>query len=785
MMMLGNEVTVTPFILALDVVNNAIDFNGFLEYLRTVQKKDVTVLNAQEYGEVSHKSSSSKSKHHSKHTNDSSSGVVKGIRGKIDGELSKLLDAKKKISIAAEKATRGRALISNDRTRSRVAVAPVPRFEGRIDMLYVLLNFPYLPHQLRMMRKASLDVSFISIIPEGPIEPNAYVHHESASSKTPQKKAPIIGNELDFTQNPTVYPPARWQSLLGDASASVPFNEVHGDENHEKMFRILELEITRILRAKAAFAEFAKRCPMKNLPVVSPLPDLEIYRQWLIDHEGDYVNGLFAQLSQNRWKVAPARAPPTETELFNSTFAQCLHDSDRRVTFNTRREPITPFFQLDVVPPLFGLLYPLINWQIGPRNALDVQAFSEFLASPANFAAYAGQKFDQMVTAANKKYGLGLPLSYFDFQHWNLQREILNSPEYLIEVLEDVSLPEALFDDKTGVLWLLLLKPIPRTIGAFLTSAPVPLCLENITEYIEKVLERDPSLDKRSRNPPNPAQIIRDSLDFTPLLPSFDQSSGRCQCYKMPMSTSQSAQFTTPYFFDCGLQVKVIRSYTSGVVDFCYNFFYKSELEVVSTPNSFVILPYQGFRVLKVYGRSTTVLFNQQSISFDGSRATLSSTGERPLVVTIDGTFIFTSSKGFQVILFPNGSIAQNAEGHWVTIDKDGHSLDGIDRPSTAVTDCLTGRETGNKIHGGGQTDRIRLGSLGTNSRFSKSVMEGLNEVQFHWRQNSIDKYSVALRHRCQHRSEHRGHNFDLSCCELIVSIKSSFKRAWSNQQMN
>jgi hypothetical protein len=40
-----SEVTFKHFLLTLDVVKNAIDFNGFVEYLKTVEQKEVTIVN--------------------------------------------------------------------------------------------------------------------------------------------------------------------------------------------------------------------------------------------------------------------------------------------------------------------------------------------------------------------------------------------------------------------------------------------------------------------------------------------------------------------------------------------------------------------------------------------------------------------------------------------------------------------------------------------------------------------------------------------------------------------
>jgi hypothetical protein len=77
-------VYVTPFLLTLDVVNNAIDLNGFVEYLKTVQKKEVTIVNAQDFAEAPHKTPATKSKHHSKRISDSSPAIAQGIKNQID-----------------------------------------------------------------------------------------------------------------------------------------------------------------------------------------------------------------------------------------------------------------------------------------------------------------------------------------------------------------------------------------------------------------------------------------------------------------------------------------------------------------------------------------------------------------------------------------------------------------------------------------------------------------------------------------------------------------------------
>jgi hypothetical protein len=168
-------------------------------------------------------------------------------------------------------------------------------------MLLVLLNFPYLPHQLRLMRKSELEIAFISIVPEGQIETVQYIRRDSPIVKVPQKK-PILGNDLDFAQNPGVHPPARWQALITQAPTNIPFNEIPADENFERLFRTIELEVMKIDKARSDFDNFVKRFPMRRLPSVIPNVGISELKSYLGSHPDDLVGDCSHQF-RNRLRL--------------------------------------------------------------------------------------------------------------------------------------------------------------------------------------------------------------------------------------------------------------------------------------------------------------------------------------------------------------------------------------------------------------------------------------------------------------------------------------------------
>jgi hypothetical protein len=370
-----SEVTVTPFLIAIDVVNNAIDFPAFLDHLKSVQKKEVVIINAQDCNEGAHHKSGSKSRHSKQAPAEpSGSSIVRGLRTRVDGELAKALDAKKKALASTEKAARSK---SSSRSKSRANAIPVVYFEGRVDVLFVIQNYPYLPSHVRSMRKAGLDVSFISIVPPGDLTPNRYPGRPKAPA-TPQKKAPLVGSELDFTQNLTAYPPARWQMLTPTVSGGVAFVELLAEESPDRMFRSIESTVVKLVRGKEAYKEFSARCQMKLIPTAGGPPDTRAYTQYVSDREDDFVNGLFDQLRHHKWGVGPVPPPPTRSDHFKAIFGEFSRAANRRVTHTGLRELRIPSFDFPVEPSLHPWVYPLLHWQVGQHNALDAQALAAF-----------------------------------------------------------------------------------------------------------------------------------------------------------------------------------------------------------------------------------------------------------------------------------------------------------------------------------------------------------------------------------------------------------------------
>jgi hypothetical protein len=552
-------------------------------------------------------------------------------------------------------------------------------------MLFVILNFPYLPHQLRLLRKSNIDVSFLSIIPDGPITPAAYERHDSAT-KVPQKK-PILGNELDFTQNPSAYPPARWQAIIAQAPASVAFNEVRGDEMFEKLFRNIELEVVRIHRAQSVFSEFLDKVSIRRVPSVAPNVNLVLYRNYVADHPTDDDAPLYAQLAPNHFRTVAPDPPPSEADQYAEAMQAVANDCQRPVVSVRAKEIADPVFSPRLVADVAfrNLAYPLTRYKISQQNALDVRAVSEFISSPVNFYAYAGQRFDAMVTAANKKYQLGLPMSFFDFQHWNWQREIPAPAVMVPDMLNDARLVETFLDGKAAILWLLIMKPIPRTMGSFMTFGDVPFCIENITEFMAQILENPSANEKRPRNPPTPAQIVHDSLDFGLIVPSLEQKMASAHtCYKMSSSTCQNWEFVTPYFFEPHFHLNIVRTFENAHIDFGYHFYYTDMFTLVSTGDTFLLTPFEGFRFLVEFGKAATLIFDERSIRCDESNMTIGSGSDCPIIITRAGDLIFQTGKKY-LICHGNGAISKYEKGEWTTIDSKGRTVQGSSRRGSSI----------------------------------------------------------------------------------------------------
>ena len=683
---MSQDVTVTPMIITIDIVQNAIDMQSFVDYLRSHYKREVVFLNGNDFSESNGRISKSDSKSTMKQRHDGSPAIVRGLRTKIDNDMNRALDAKKKLMIAIEKAKNNP---KSQRSKSKLSVTADenPIFEGMFDVLYVIINYPYLPKQLTSLLEGGVDLSaFVAFVPKENNDDVPYVKKEGlvTTSKQPAKKNLVQGSELDWTQNPNCYPPARWTAIRPTAPSHVAFLEIVAENNNEANFKHLEESVVKNFKAKSGFNDFFKDYSIHNIPASVPNCSLTNFIDYISERPGDFVNAVYYELRTNKFKTVPPPPPPPLETRYGNLFDEGFKELDRRVVFLEPRELNDVDFNLTLPSPLHPLLYRINKWALQSDKAEACKALCKFLSSQRNIYAYAGQKFDSIVSSANKKYSLGLPLSFFDWSQWNFSTDYLQVGDQILEAIHGCDIIETFFDDTMGILWILTLPPITRTIGQFFTNYSMPPMIEGMAEYIDQMFDKDFDSEKRSRKPPTPASLIRDNLDINILLPSLPKRfADKRDMYKLPLSISNSAMFTSPYYFESGLKVDIQRLLINGKIDFNYNVYFKSLFDVFSSSEAIVIQPIEGIRIMIENSFIVTILFNEQSIRYSKEGFMFKSTGEPPILILPNGTFImnengvseFNSKDQEPMIIEPNGTITKCKNNKWTSCNAEGESF--------------------------------------------------------------------------------------------------------------
>lgn len=686
---MSQEVTINPFFLTIDIVDKAIDYNSFLDYLKSEHKKDVIIVNGLDYADVSRGNSKQGSRSSRMGQYDSTISVVKGMKAKITQDIAKLLDTKKKQLAQIEKA-------KNSSHKSKTKFVPEPvKYDGKIDAIFFIINFPYLPHQLSAMTDNEIGIdAFITIKPDHDFKPGAFHsnYQIKSSGKANQKKPTILGSELDFQLNPNAYPPPRIQTLKHSSPCDVTFVEITAGENCEQTFQLIEEEIMKILDLQKEFSVFSESHTFSGIPRLYHSPDLFVFHDYLSFHPNDFINALYFQLKEGHWNVIESPPPISKSEQYDKVFNRQTDHVYRNVISIDQKDPPDPVFE-KLMQMTTEYTWKLTQWKADESNYFTISEILNFIAKPTNLYAYAGSKFDLLFSSANKKYQLGLPLSFFDFSQWNMYIEYQNISEELLFAFHDAACIETFLDAQSGILWVLVMKPIPKTMGTVLSNEYMPLCIENITDYLNHVFSQkgNEANVKKSRNPPTPAQIVKDKLDISLIMPSIESKIENSKnCYELPVTVFKSKAFVSPYLFENGLFVQIHRDVIFERPTFSYQFYYKNIIDCKSNSDSVVFCPIEGIRLLYEFGQSLTVFFNEQTICFDGQNLHIISTNEKNLVITKSGSLIFTNKNDIKVIVYSNGSISRLIDNKWIAIDKNGKSLDGIDRQHSEIIDERT-----------------------------------------------------------------------------------------------
>ena len=601
------------------------------------------------------------------------------MKSKIDSVLVKLSEYIKKQLAAAEKHRDSKQSKGNkNRPKSNLSEEGTKNqqlFMGKIDVLYIIINFPFLPSQLKALFSGGLEISaFFSIIPENIQESPCLTSFRpfEKQNKQQNKKNSIPGQELDYFQNPNCYPPARWNALKPNSPITLPFVELITCLDNESMFKSLENMIIKLFKTKEEFKNFSSNLKLIDLPSISINNDLSIYKEYLLNHPNDFINGILNQLKNNNWNTTPIKPPPKENDLYNDIFNRASQFIKRKTISSIPKDSLEPFIIDNSFKFNHHLLYKLKKWKITNNNVSNLKNLIPFLSYPQNLYCYAGQKFDTMISNINKKYQMGLPLNYFDWQNWNLSEEHPEIDELLFELNKKYSHFEIYLDESIGFLWILVLPPITRTLGNPLINQYFPPTLDNVTEYLNYFLDNNNNneTEKKSRSKITPVSILKNNQEPSILFSPFNERFNRDSFYKLPIKYSFSNEIKLPYVFE-DFRVEIKRNILNNNFNFESIVYYKNSLNILSNTNSLSIYPIEDIKVIFNFDYTLNILFYEQSIYFSGSKLILKSSNDIPIIISEDGSLILNVNS-IPTIVYPNGMIGRYIKNNWSFVDSKG-----------------------------------------------------------------------------------------------------------------
>ena len=680
--MAQEPITIKPFFVTLDVIGNCIDLQVIFDYIRINYKKEVVVLNANDYIENSGRHSS-KGDRSGKIRQDNSTNVARGLKIKIDNDYSKQVDNKRKFLQAVEKYKASLASGKLNKKQQKHAEDLIPKFDGKIDVIYIILNYPYLPKQLNALFAGGLHIdAFIGFThPDGPIICSEEIIKtgRSDSRRANAKKSLVFGADLDYTNNPTAYPPKRWQALQPTAPVSVSFVEVPIGKNAETTFNNMVQAILRIDDAKEEFSKFVEGRIFQNIRVSQHENDFTPFNDFLEENPTSFVDAIFYQLRTGHWKSIPPPQPPTALDQYKQTFKNNIEDTDRRVIIFPPKDPPDLIFKPRVTPAVYEYLYPLLQWEINKEKSYECAEWSNALDNLQIFYAYAGQKFDTIFARANKEHKFGLPSSFFDWQQWSYSVEHSNICDVLADAVQEAGYIDTIFDDTVGVLYIMTMRPIPRTIGSFVPQIYMPLTMQSAKDWMDDMHYAPEVEIIKSRTPITPSTIARKEQDIYQLLPSLQHRFEQRDeiVYRLPINQTNSEEFVTPYFFESKMYVQIIRNCMAGNMNFYFKAFINNNFTLFSSENSISIRPAENIVFMITFPFSMTIFFNQQSMCFNNNRLTLQSQKETPIVITSNGDILFEKTPTIPLIVKRDGTIGQMLKKNvWTYVDKNGEAYD-------------------------------------------------------------------------------------------------------------
>jgi hypothetical protein len=403
-------------------------------------------------------------------------------------------------------------------------------------------------------------------------------------------------------------------------------------------------------------------------PVISHIPalppsrdttDTTALNEYLADPLNEVVNALFYQLRQSNWKCSPMISK--QVDPLDSIFEGFSEFIDRRVVSASLSPIPRPFFTRYSFYGALKYLYPLLSWQITPQNAGCTRFSSQFFGNLEHFFAYAGTRLSILSDRLSQD-DFDIPDGYFDARHWTLSWGIPSLPDALFEN----SVVETLFEEKIGVMWLLVIPRVLSSHGAAVARTAFPASFGNIREYFESLnAVRGPAATRiqdvgkmrlfeadRTAENRDPLKRLQQSDHF------FD----------LPKSTTESPHLCAPYVLPNGVAVTFSRHVPDS---FSYSIVVPDRFQIQSTSDSILFQPADSLRVLIQWPSSITIIFNDQILTFDCTTLALRPDKGTPHIISLDGTVFFDRGHT-KVFVRPDGCIWEKSGGVWTCTNPDG-----------------------------------------------------------------------------------------------------------------
>lgn len=673
---MSSDVTLSSFIISLDIVHPNFDILTFSDFVKANYKKDFIVINATDFvDQVGGRSSRSDARGEKKPKVDNSTSISKGIKSKIDQELSKLIDSKKRHLAQQEKA-KGKESKKNKHTSEQQIL-----FDGQIEAVFCIINFPYTALQLKALEDACVDLgAFIAI--RSPVITtqlsDAMLQHKNndKSARATAKRSQIEGSDMDSTVNIGVFPPLRWNQLKPNAKIDLVFDSLITGETHEEAFDALQKEIGKIIRGRNKFKETFENRVFKLIPPSKLNLNLEIFKKFLQKNPGNIYDAIYYYLFKNGYLQPPAVQPPeTSNDKIQNMFQKLLRDVSRKYVANPVKPDnddfLGPIVTYPSLPSIFDTVYKLITWEPVEERGLAERAVINFYANNDQYYCAAGHQFESLAMQMNKKYQLGLPSAFFDWSNWCYFKEHPDVMDHLEDALQGALVVGSVMEESVGILWVLTMSPVAKQIGWTRKQLFYPMVIDGISEWFENVFEKPEVVEKKTRGAEKIADQIRNNK-LSSILPPINARLDKQNepIYILPVANSDTIALSTPYLFSGGLRINVLRDIVNGRPTFRVKTMIDPSLEFITDTITSTVAE-REYKVMFGPTEEMTVFSDTFSARLTKDKLVLTAINESNIVICANGDIVFVRN-GEKFAITSEAFIGRLKEDGWHWTERNG-----------------------------------------------------------------------------------------------------------------